>query len=267
MKQPTADSQRPTPNATWWRMLPLVAIAMAGSLPAAGQSTNTPASAPTRMTFDAFRMVSDRNIFNPNRYARSSGRTAPRTSSQPAARVESISLVGVLAYDKGYYAFFDGTSSAYKQAIQAGGTIGQYHVTQVAPELVRLAAGTNTFDLKVGMQMRREDEGDWFLSEGGDAPRKRIVSTRSRTRGGVRGDSSGPGGSEETMNGSEPEVIVLEGDSQNQNETPAVEPTPNGNGNGNGDGGGGATAEAGDGGETDPVLRALMERRRNALNR
>jgi hypothetical protein len=266
MKHPTSNLQRPTPNATWWRILPLVAIAAAGSLSAVGQSTNAPAAAPARMTFDAFRMVSDRNIFNPNRYARSSGRTAPRTSSQPAARVESISLVGVLAYDKGYYAFFDGTSSAYKQAIQTGGTIGQYHVTQVAPELVRLVVGTNTFDLKVGMQMRREDEGEWFLSEGGDAPRKRIVSTRSRTRGGVRGDSSGSGGSEETMDGSEPEVIVLEGDSQNQNETPAVEPTPNGNGNGDG-GGGASTAEAGDSGETDPVLRALMERRRNALNR
>jgi hypothetical protein len=263
MSRNRSKVQSLTPKVLRIQALWMVALAAVGSFAAFGQSTN----APTRLTFDAFRMVSDRNIFNPNRYARSSGRTAPRTSSQPAARVESISLVGVLAYDKGYYAFFDGTSSAYKQAIQAGGTIGQYHVTQVAPELVRLVAGTNAFDLKVGMQMRREDEGDWFLSEGGDAPRKRIVSTRSRTRGGVRGDSSGSGGSEETMEGSEPEVIVLEGDSQNQNETPAVEPAPNGNGNGNGEGGGASTAEAGDSGETDPVLRALMERRRNALNR
>jgi hypothetical protein len=257
MKHPTANLQPPMANATRLRaLLVVVALLGAGQL-ALAQSTNAPA----RLTFDAFRSVSDRNIFNPNRYARGTGRPSTRTSSQPAARVESLSLVGVLAYEKGYYAFFDGTSSDYKQALQTGGTIGQYQVTEVAPDVVRLAVGTNTFALKVGMQMRREDEGDWFLSEGGDAPRKRIVSTRTRTRGGARGETATVGG-EEMTGGSEPEVIVIEGDAQS--ETAAVETPANGNGTG------AATppeTETEDPGVSDPVLRALMERRRNALNR
>jgi hypothetical protein len=58
---------------------------------------------------------------------------------------------------------------------------------------------------------------------------------------------------------SEPEVIVIEGDSQNQNETPAVEPNPTGNGNG--DGGGASLRKPGTGGVTDPVLLRLMQRR------
>lgn len=240
------------------RVLAAIVLLTGGSPAGAAESTNVP----TRLTFDSFRMVSDRNIFNPNRYARSSGRTASRTSSQPAARVESLSLVGVLAYDKGYYAFFDGTSSGYKQAVQAGGTISQYQVVQVTPEAVTLTTGTNSFKLKVGMQMRREDEGDWFLSEGGDVPRKRIVSTRTRTRGGSHGDGGTAGAGEETLNGTEPEVIVIENDAPT--ESPAVDNGGNGNGNAAAPA---AEPDAGDNGVTDPVLRALMERRRNALNR
>lgn len=238
----------------------LVAIALfAGSLQAgSAQSSN----APLKLTFDSFRMVSDRNIFNPNRYARGTSRPTTRTSSQSAARVESLSLVGVLAYEKGYYAFFDGTRSEYKQALEAGGTIGQYKVTQVTPDKVQLTLGTNTFDLKVGMQMRREDEGDWFMSEGGEAPKKRIVSTRTRTRGGARGETTSASGGEEMDLGSEPEYIVVEGDVPA--DLPAMENPANGNSNGNATP---AEADAGDGGVTDPVLRALMERRRNALNR
>ncbi len=266
MKHPTSNIQLPTSKAAWRRMLPVVAIAAACSLSALGQSTNAPGNAPARLTFDTFRTVSDRNIFNPNRYARATGRATRSTAATPAARVESISLVGVIAYEKGWFAFFDGTSGDYKQSLQVGGTIGQYHVTRVTPDVVQLAAGTNTFDLKVGMQMRREDEGDWFLSEGGDAPKKRIVSTRTRTRGGTRGDNSADSSSEEMTGGTEPEVIVIEGDSQNGTNGREVQPN-NDNGNGNGNAAAPAEAEAGDSGVTDPVLRSLMERRRNALNR
>lgn len=220
------------------------------------QSTNAPASGPVRLTFEAFRTIGDRNIFNPNRYARSAGRTAPRTSSQPAARVESFSLVGIMAYEKGWFAFFEGTKSDYKQALQVDGAIGEYKVVSVSPEQVKLRGGTNSYDLKVGMQMRREDEGDWFLSEGGDAPRKRMVSTRTRTRGGARGESAPGDGTEEMTGSGEPEVIVIE--------NPAAETTegesPAGNDNGNG-APAPAEAEPGNGGVTDPVLLRLMQRR------
>lgn len=218
------------------------------------QSTNAPA----KLTYDSFRTVSDRNIFNPNRYARGSGRPQPRTSSAPAARVESFALVGIMAYERGVFAFFDGTKSDYKQALQADGTLGEYKVISVSPDEVKLASGTNTFALKVGMQMRREDEGDWFLSEGGESPRKRIVSTRSRTRGGPRGESTTEGSDASgEMNGAEPEVIVIEGDSQTEANSNETQPT---NGNGNGEPAR-AEAEPDNGGVTDPVLLRLMQRR------
>lgn len=243
-------------KAVMARMLIAMAVLAVCSPSGFAQSTN----APSKLTYDSFRTVSDRNIFNPNRYARGSGRTTQRTTSTPASRVESFSLVGIMAYEKGVFAFFDGTKSDYKQALQAEGAIGEYKVVSVTPDVVKLITGTNTFDLKVGMQMRREDEGDWFLSEGGESPRKRIVSTRTRTRGGSRGAEGSTGGGEEMLNGSEPEVIVIEGDSPNETNGEA-QPT-NGNGNGNGTSEPvQAEAAADNGGETDPVLLRLMQRR------
>lgn len=252
MKRLTFNFQPSTFNLTAGLLVAVAIFGAAETIQA--QSTN----APTRLTYDSFRTVSDRNIFNPNRYARGSGRTTQRTSSTPASRVESFSLVGIMAYEKGVFAFFDGTKSDYKQALQADGAIGDYKVVSITAEQVKLATGTNTFDLKVGMQMRREDEGDWFLSEGGESARKRIVSTRSRTRGGSRGESSSNGGGEEMFNGGEPEVIVIEGDSQNETNV-ETQPT-NGNGNGNGEPVQ-AEAAADNGGVTDPVLLRLMQRR------
>ena len=240
-------------KAVMARMLIAMAVIAVCSQSGFAQSTNTP----SKLTYDSFRTVSDRNIFNPNRYARSSGRTTQRTSSTPASRVESFSLVGIMAYEKGVFAFFDGTKSDYKHALQAEGVIGDYKVVSVSDNLVKIANGTNTHELKVGMQMRREDEGDWFLSEGGESARKRIVSTRTRTRGGTRGESSTEGGGEEMAIGGEQEVIVIEGDSTAETNS---EPSANNNGNGNGEPAQ-AEAAADNGGVTDPVLLRLMQRR------
>lgn len=253
-KHPTPNIQRPTSAALLLRMLVALAVITVCSHSGFAQSTNAPA----RLTYDSFRTVSDRNIFNPNRYARGSGRTTQRTSSTPASRVESFSLVGIMAYEKGWFAFFDGTKSDYKLALQADGKIGDYKVADVTSDHVTIAEGTNNITLKVGMQMRREDEGDWFLSESGESVRKRIVSTRTRTRGGTRGEGSTEGGSEEMIPGGDPEVIVIEGDSQNETNG-EVQPT-NGNGNGNGEPAQ-AEAAADNGGVTDPVLLRLMQRR------
>ena len=254
--------QGPKSKAVLLRAIAAMVLLANASQAGAAESTNAPAKAPIRLTFDSFRPVSDRNIFNPNRFAQRTG-GGVRSPSIPASRVESISLVGVIAYEKGWFAFFDGTRSDYKQSLQAGGAIGQYHVTRVTPNVVQLVAGTNTFDLKVGMQMRREDEGDWFLSESSEAPRKRIVSTRTRTRGGSRGESFADNGGEEMTGGTEPEVIVIESNLQPE---PNGEETQPDNENGNGTAAP-AEAEAEDSGITDPMLRSMMERRRNALNR
>jgi hypothetical protein len=69
-----------------------------------------------------------------------------------------------MTYEKGTFAFFDGTSSEYKKALKLTDSIAGYKVTNIAPNGVKLAAGTNELDLSVGAQLRREEDGPWLLS-------------------------------------------------------------------------------------------------------
>lgn len=120
-------------------------------------------SAPSRTDFSSFKIVTDRNIFNPNRSSRSSPRSE-RTETRRAARVESFALAGTMSYEKGDFAFFDGTSSQFRKSAGVGDSIAGYKVLEVTSRSVKLAAGTNHVELAVGMQLRREDEGEWALS-------------------------------------------------------------------------------------------------------
>ena len=208
------------------------------------QSTNAPA----RLSYDAFRMISDRNIFNPNRVGRGAPRTTRRDTT-PAAHVESFSLVGIMSYEKGLFAFFEGTSADFKKVLQADAVIGQYKVASVLPEAVKLTSGTNAFELKVGMQMRREDEGEWFLSAGGEgSSRRRGVFSRTLTNG-EPGSLTTTNGTEVAGSESEPEVVVVEGEPQ----TSAAE------GNSTSTAAQAASSETGSaaGGATDPILERL----------
>src|SRR2546421_1583725 len=62
-----------------------------------------PTNAPDRFDYSAFKLITERNIFNSHRSARY---TAPRESG-PQARVDSFALVGTMSYEKGPFAFFD----------------------------------------------------------------------------------------------------------------------------------------------------------------
>ena len=77
---------------------------------------------------------------------------------------DSLTLVGTMSYEKGTFAFFDGTSSEYKKALKLTDAIAGYKVTNIAPNSVKLASGTNELELSVGAQLRREEDGPWLLA-------------------------------------------------------------------------------------------------------
>jgi len=211
-----------------------------------------PTNAPTRLGYDSFRVISDRNIFNPNRYARSSGRTRSE-SSRPASRVDSFTLVGLMAYQKGVFAFFDGTDPNYRKTLEADGAISEFKITGLTPNQVILHSGTNEFTLHVGMQVRREDEGDWFLTEPGQTTRGRVVVSRGRSRSAQSGAANGAGMEEGVIPAgmdAEPEIIVVEPEPAENNGTPEngeVAPNTDSQNTGNP--------------VTDPTLLRLMQRR------
>jgi hypothetical protein len=135
----------------------LTAASETNAVPATSQT-----NAPSRFDFDSFKIIAQRNIFNPNRSARGSGN---RNGDSPRpARTESFTLVGTIMYENGQFAFFDSPSSSYKKAIKAGDTIAGYKISEVTPKGVKLELNGKTLDLGVGQQMRRADEGEWSVS-------------------------------------------------------------------------------------------------------
>src|SRR4029077_17773290 len=108
------------------------------------RSARIQANAPARSSdnsgrpdFSNFALIAQRNIFDPDRRPHEVRSTGPVTR---APRVESFALVGVMSYDKGTFAFFDGTRSDYQKALKVDDTIAGYRVSNIDAETVKLAA-------------------------------------------------------------------------------------------------------------------------------
>jgi hypothetical protein len=108
----------------------------------------------------AFRIITERNIFNANR----SGGTV-RMPSQRPTRVEFFTLVGTMAYEKGVFAFFEGSSAEFTKVLKANSVIAGHKLVDIYANSVKIEADGKEIELAVGSQMRREDEGAWHAAE------------------------------------------------------------------------------------------------------
>ena len=136
-------------------------------------------SAGARQDESAFSIVAERNIFNANR---SGGQV--RLATRRAASVESFTLVGTLAYEKGVFAFFEGSSSEFTKVVKADGVIAGHKLADIFAASVSLEADGKQIELPIGSQMRREDAGAWRMLaavNGGEASRRGGDSTSGRS--------------------------------------------------------------------------------------
>lgn len=183
-----ADAPAPVPAATV-----VAAKAMTNAAAAkAPASTNAPArgvaaapAATEGIDYASFRQIADRNIFNAGRSSRSArgGEERPR---QP--QVDTFTVVGTMSYAKGEVAFFDGSSALYRKAVKTGETIAGHKVVAVTPDEVRLEADGKPVTMKVGAQLRREDEGPWKVAAAGVS---HAVAAPSAASAGDAGDEAG----------------------------------------------------------------------------
>ena len=159
----------------------MAALALANGLAVPAQETNRDGQA----DFAAFRSISERNIFNLSRTARRPG----RNRAQPVS--DAFSLVGTMSYDKGAFAFFDGTGSEYRKVLQRTGAIAGYHVLEIGPTSVTLEMDGKQITMKVGTQMRHEDHGGWQLVANSELPAPPPEETESAD-GDTASSSSSP---------------------------------------------------------------------------
>jgi len=153
-------------------------------------------SAPPPLSLDSFKLIADRNIFNQSRVPGSRGTQSG--GAEPGAgqtRIEAIALVGTMIYEKGNFAFFDGSTSQYRKTIKPGDSIGAYKLTEVGPNQIRLVGENQEWTLKVGQELRRENEGEWKVAAHSTlmASAEPVSSTNSSTESSTAADAESDG--------------------------------------------------------------------------
>ena len=145
------------------------------------------------VSFDEFKIITQRNIFDPNRRVRGS---RPFNEDRPRpTRVDYLNLVGAMSYDKGRFAFFEGSSSEYRKSVKPGDSIAGYKVADVTANKVTLENGDKKFEIPVGGQMKRVDEGEWKVNSSAESFAGSTSSSGSSTSSSTSTNSSGAGSS------------------------------------------------------------------------
>jgi hypothetical protein len=161
--------------------------------------------APVKLDEAAFRIISERNIFNANR----SGGTVRSASTRRPTRVETFALTGTMAYEKGAFAFFEGSSSEFTKVLKTDGLIAGHKLVDILAHAVKLEMDGEVLELAIGSGMRREDQGAWKVTEvatapeataggSGEASGRNSRNGRSRRGEDTNADSTGSRGAETT---------------------------------------------------------------------
>jgi hypothetical protein len=170
------------------RLAGLLLLALGNGFFAAAQPANVPAST----DYSSFRVIAERNIFDPNRYPHATRSTRRITSN----RAPAFSLVGTMTYKKGMIAFFDGTDSDYRKVLATNGVINGYQVVGITLQGVKLESAGKSFEMRVGAQMRQAGKGEWQLAESGELPAITVGSEAPATDA-TPAASSAPGSDSE----------------------------------------------------------------------
>lgn len=171
----------------------ILTFAMFVAISTTASDNSAPTNSAGSSSFESFKIISERNIFNQNRSSRTARRDDSR--SKPAPVVHSLSLVGTMSFDKGTFAFFDGSRPEYKKPLKAGEKIAGYEIKEIKPNGVTIANDTNQFELKVGQQLRREDDAEWQIASAREAVVTNAASSGPETEN--PSSSSGASGSED----------------------------------------------------------------------
>lgn len=182
----------------------LTAALAASGLPATAREAEPVPS--SRLDYSSFRIIAERNIFNANRSGRS-GRASWREAER-RVRTDTFTLLGTMSYEKGRFAFFDGSGSEFRKVLQPEESIVGFKLAEITSKCVTLqTTNGQTLELCVGMRMKRREGEDWQLagwaessdgaspasnttesstSSGGDTDvLKRLIEQRARENGGT----------------------------------------------------------------------------------
>ncbi len=134
------------------RALTMCVLCAALSVPGWGQGENT-------VAFDEFRLVVERNIFDPDRRRWEPKKKIVRLPEAPP--VDRILLVGVLVEEATAYCFFESGSPDYRGVATLGESLGDLRIAEIETGEITLAEGERTIKLTVGASLVKEGDGEW----------------------------------------------------------------------------------------------------------
>jgi len=153
-----------TTRSKIWAVL---ALALANGWFAAAQSNTVPG--PTDYA-QFSRFITQRNIFDPNRYERNSGTYRPPAYQRPRF-TPTFTLVGTMNYAKGMFAFFDGNQANLRKVLYQSdsNSIAGFTVAEITPNIVKLqtADKKQTVQMKIGEAMQQVGNS-WQLAGRGE---------------------------------------------------------------------------------------------------
>jgi hypothetical protein len=138
----------------WTRTsVPAVALStlvLAIGVPAWAAETNPDlagTNSASAITFQSFRLISERNIFEPQRRRT---HLPPQPPTVPTPPVDSFALLGTMSSAQGTFAFFGGTSAQFRRTAKPGDRIANYRIAEIRHGSVKLVTTSNqAIDLQV----------------------------------------------------------------------------------------------------------------------
>lgn len=119
-----------------------------------------------RTTYDAFAIIHERNIFDPNRSAHRQPSPDDHPEPVAAAPVETFALVGTMSYAKGTFAFFSGSTPDYQKVLRREDEIAGFRIADIAADAVTLATSNDTVVVRVGSGLQHDRTAGWMPASG-----------------------------------------------------------------------------------------------------
>ena len=113
--------------------------------------------------------ITERNIFDPNRFAHYTSGSQP-IIHPPPRNAPTFTLVGTMSYEKGMFAFFDGNQSNLRKVLyqSESNSIAGFTLAEITPAGVKLQAADKkqTVELRIGQGMQQQG-GTWQVASSG----------------------------------------------------------------------------------------------------
>ncbi len=192
------------------RALTTCVLCAVASVPVWGQSEAEPTEATeplgkNAVAFDDFRLVVERNIFDPERRRREPENV--RTEALPERPpTDRILLVGVLVEEATAYCFFESDVREYRGVAALGESLGDLRVAEIKTGEITLAEGERTIKMSVGMSLMKEGDGEWQQDSPGASSagldvgdEERESSSETASEAGSQGKAGDSGGMSDVM--------------------------------------------------------------------